>query len=52
MQSPVAVPHSLPHTTHAPALLAGDFGDLEGPVDVLLWSGGKDSFLAARALRS
>ena len=40
-----------PHRISAPALLAGDFGDLEGPVDVLLWSGGKDSFLAARALR-
>jgi diphthamide synthase (EF-2-diphthine--ammonia ligase) len=37
----------------APALLWGNWADLEGGcdgVDVLLWSGGKDSFLAARAL--
>lgn len=35
----------------APALLYGAFGQLQGPVDVLFWSGGKDSFLAGRALR-
>jgi diphthamide synthase (EF-2-diphthine--ammonia ligase) len=35
----------------APALLHGSFDSLASPVDVLFWSGGKDSFLAARALR-
>ena len=35
----------------APALLHGAFEQLQGPVDVLFWSGGKDSFLASRALR-
>mmetsp|Transcript_575 Transcript_575/g.1500 ORF Transcript_575/g.1500 Transcript_575/m.1500 type:complete len:295 (-) Transcript_575:29-913(-) len=37
----------------APALLRGAWSDLDadaGGIDVLLWSGGKDSFLAARAL--
>jgi hypothetical protein len=34
----------------APAMLHGTFADATGPVDVLFWSGGKDSFLAARAL--
>ena len=37
----------------APALLHGEFNDLaqgEDGIDILLWSGGKDSFLAARAL--
>ena len=36
----------------APALLNGDFAQLNADdgVDVLFWSGGKDSFLAARAL--
>ena len=35
----------------APALLHGSFTDLHGSsTDVLFWSGGKDSFLAARAL--
>jgi len=36
----------------APALLHGDFSELaEAGVDVLFWSGGKDSYLAARALK-
>lgn len=36
----------------APALLSGSFDALEGDslVDILFWSGGKDSFLAARRL--
>ena len=34
-----------------PALLHGSFEQLSGEVDCLMWSGGKDSFLAARALR-
>ena len=36
----------------APALLRGSLAELAGGdgIDVLLWSGGKDSFLAARAL--
>jgi len=37
----------------SPALLRGSFADVDtsaGGIDVLLWSGGKDSFLAARAL--
>ena len=35
----------------APALLHGDFSELAEVVDVLFWSGGKDSYLAARALK-
>lgn len=40
-----------PARISAPALLHGDFADLmDDCIDVLFWSGGKDSFLAARAL--
>ena len=40
-----------PSKISAPALLHGDFADLDAAgVDVLFWSGGKDSFLAARVL--
>ena len=41
-----------PARISAPALVNGDFSDLSATegIDVLFWSGGKDSFLAARAL--
>ena len=40
-----------PARISAPALLHGDFADLtKDGIDILFWSGGKDSFLAARAL--
>lgn len=40
-----------PAKISSPALLHGDFSELDASgVDVLFWSGGKDSFLAARAL--
>ena len=40
-----------PARISAPALLHGDFSDLATTgIDILFWSGGKDSFLAARAL--
>ncbi|KAI0561339.1 Diphthamide synthase [Gracilaria domingensis] len=42
-------PRTLPHQTSR--LLHGKFDDLPPVVDVLFWSGGKDSYLAFRAMR-
>lgn len=39
------------HVSRAASLLHGDMDDLPDCVDVLFWSGGKDSFLALRRLQ-
>ena len=57
-RAPRGCPPSRPPADRLPALLHGEFSNLgqgsgssnNSGIDILLWSGGKDSFLAARAL--